>query len=57
MSSSFSIPLACETSDFALANLIKMDKEDPKTNNLRFEIAIACNKLSDGSSNEGKLTT
>ncbi len=41
--------------DFALANLIKMDKEDAKkTNNLRFEIAIVANRLSNGSDDDGK---
>lgn len=39
--------------DFAVANLIKMDKEDAaRDNNLRFEIAIACNRLKDGSSDD-----
>lgn len=42
--------------DFATAYLIKMDKENSKTNNPRFEIAIACNKLSNGSGDDRKLT-
>lgn len=39
--------------DIALAAAIKMEKEDEKyANNQRFEIAIACNRISDGSNND-----
>lgn len=34
--------------DVAFANLLKMDVNEPKENNPRFEIAIACNRLSNG---------
>jgi hypothetical protein len=40
--------------DVAFANLLKMDLDEPKENNPRFEIAIACNRLSNGRDDESR---